>query len=203
MFADEVRRGLEQLRAADPNYERFAASTHRYQLNPVLKPDEVAAFEASHGIRLPEEYKEFLLTVGNGGVGPYYGIYPLLDAALDHRWAERKRIDLSSPFPHSAAWDEPWLDTIDWDAGERPDDDTLFAYLDPRHMSGALCISQVGCGDFLLLVVNGAERGNIWFDGRGNYSGIFPEQAAGGTARISFSEWYLAWLDARIKGTDF
>jgi hypothetical protein len=200
MFAKEVRRMLDELRAADPNYKRFGAWNHRYEFHPVLKPEEVAAFEASHGIRLPEDYKEFVLTVGNGGAGPYYGIYPLLEGNVDHRLQSRKLIDLSSPFPHSAAWDEHWPAAINWDEGERPDEDTLLAYLDPRHISGALCISQYGCGDFLLLVVNGAERGNIWFDGRGNYSGLFPEEGAG-TERISFSEWYLGWLDTSIKET--
>jgi hypothetical protein len=201
MFANTVRRTLEELRAADPSFQRFGASTHRYELNPVLKPEAVAAFEANHGIRLPEDYKEFVLTVGNGGAGPYYGIYPLLlEGNVDHRLRERNHIDLTSPFPHVAAWDESSMDAINWDEGERPDDETLDAYLHPRHISGALCISQFGCGDFLLLVVNGAERGNIWFDGRGNYSGIFPEEGAG-TARISFSEWYLAWLDESIKDT--
>ena len=203
MFANEVRRTLEELRAGDPDNKRFGSWSHRYELNAVLKPEEVAAFEANHGLRLPEDYKEFVLTVGNGGAGPYYGIYPLLlEGNVDHRLRDRNRIDLSSAFPHVAAWDESGLDDINWDAGERPDDETLDAYLDTRHISGALCISQIGCGDFVLLVVNGAERGNIWVDGRGNYSGLFPQQGVG-TERISFSEWYLAWLDACVKGTDF
>jgi len=203
MFANEVRRGLAELRATDPDYKRFGSGSHRYELNAPLLPGAVAAFEANHGIQLPEDYKEFVLTVGNGGAGPYYGIYPLLlEGNVDHRLRERNHIDLKSPFPHVAAWDEPGFDAINWDEGEHPDDETLDAYLDPRHICGALCISQYGCGDFLLLVVNGPERGNVWFDGRGNYSGIFPEQGAG-AARISFSEWYLKWLDAMIKGLDW
>lgn len=197
-FANEVRRKLQELRAADPDYQRFAATTHRYELNPVLKPEAVAAFEDEHRILLPEDYKEFLLTLGDGGVGPYYGVYPLLEATTEHRFTARKPIDLSSPFPHNAAWDESWPDAINWDEGERPDDDTLLDYLDPRHISGALCISQFGCGDFLLLVVNGAERGNVWFDGRGNYSGLFPEEGTGG-ARIGFAEWYMKWLDECLE----
>jgi hypothetical protein len=48
------------------------------------------------------------------------------------------------------------------------------------------------------LVVKGREKGDMWIDGRGNYSGICPEEIKGGE-RVSFSTWYLNWLDDCIE----
>ena len=45
--------------------------------NPVLTETQVAAFECEHGVGLPEDYRGFLLRIGNGGPGPGYGLMPL------------------------------------------------------------------------------------------------------------------------------
>lgn len=49
-------------------------SRERYVLNPVLHWEEVRAFEAANGLRLPEEIREFVTAVGNGGAGPFSGL---------------------------------------------------------------------------------------------------------------------------------
>jgi hypothetical protein len=58
---------IEWLRTLDKACRLFGASTHRYELNASLKPEEVAAFEERHNVCLPEDYKDFILNVGNGG----------------------------------------------------------------------------------------------------------------------------------------
>src|ERR1044072_5426568 len=111
---------MEQLRSMDAALELFGASTHRYEFNAALTPGEVAAFEASQSLRLPEDYRDFLLNVGNGGAGPCYGIYPLRpEGSIHHGMSNHNRIDLSVAFPHGGPWDADWLDQFDWDAGER------------------------------------------------------------------------------------
>jgi hypothetical protein len=164
-----------------------------------VEQEALLIFEERNGISLPSDYRDFVLKIGNGGAGPYYGIYPLLlDHNIDHRMKGNNRIDLSKPFPHSREWDPDWLHGIDWEAGERPDDELTADYFDTAHISGAVCICHYGCGDFLLLVVNGSEKGNIWVDGRTNFSGIFRGGLEEGEGLVTFGGWYVNWLDRSL-----
>jgi hypothetical protein len=44
-------------------------------MNPCLKEAEISAFEKRYHIELPQDYRLFLMEVGNGGKGPpYYGL---------------------------------------------------------------------------------------------------------------------------------
>jgi hypothetical protein len=107
-FSEEVLQKTEQLRSMGAALKLFGAGAHRYRFNPPLEPEVVAAFEASQALRLPEDYRDFILNVGNGGAGPCYGIYPLLPEGSIHHGRSNKdhaRIDLSVPFPHAGDWD--------------------------------------------------------------------------------------------------
>jgi hypothetical protein len=199
MFVAEVRQKIEQLKALDKDLKLFGADHHRYEFNPPLEQEALSSFEERNGISLPRDYRDFVLKLGNGGAGPYYGIYPLLlDYSIDHRMKGNNRIDLSVPFPHSKDWDPDWPHEIDWDRGERPSHELVDDYIGTAHISGALCICHYGCGDFFLLVVNGSEKGNIWVDGRTNYAGIFRGGLEDGERLVTFSRWYLNWLDRSL-----
>src|SRR5215468_9209330 len=77
MHNESVRNAIEALKQRDSAFELFGAAWHRYQLNPRLSELEVTEFENRHGIRLPEAYRDFVLNVGDGGAGPYYGVFRL------------------------------------------------------------------------------------------------------------------------------
>src|SRR5262245_51822144 len=73
----DIHQGLAQLASADPKFALFGASTHHYCLNPPLPEEEVILFEKRFGVRLPNEYREFVKEVGDGGAGPVYGVWSL------------------------------------------------------------------------------------------------------------------------------
>lgn len=61
-------------------------------------------------------------------------------------------------------------------------------------INGTIRLCHNGCGNFLFLVVNGQEYGNIWLDDRASTSEILPLLNQNGN-RITFEEWFFKWLD--------
>lgn len=68
---------LAQAGEKDADRERFGAHGHQYRLAAPVGEDKIQAFELQYGVRLPEEYRNFLLLAGDGGAGPYCGLYGL------------------------------------------------------------------------------------------------------------------------------
>ncbi len=73
----KLRRQLKRAGEKDLDFSRFGADSHKYRLNPPASEETIAAFETRFGISLPEGYRDFLLRMGNGGAGPFYGLYSL------------------------------------------------------------------------------------------------------------------------------
>jgi hypothetical protein len=71
-----------------------------FTMNPCLTEEEVARFEERHKVRLPEEYRLFLMTVGNGGKGPpLYGLPRLGEVPSDYRKSAAEVLsDITKPF---------------------------------------------------------------------------------------------------------
>lgn len=125
----------------------FGSDHHHFRLSPCLSESAISKFEAEHRIRLPEDYREFLLMVGNGGAGPYYGLLPL------EKWADAVMVDhpdylaRPSPLRPDMAADKPWEETLHCPWEE------LF--------QGTLALVHQGCAYYALLVVTGSFRGRV------------------------------------------
>ncbi|MFE0350507.1 SMI1/KNR4 family protein [Streptomyces griseoluteus] len=99
---------LREAAAREGAMERFGADTHRHHVRPSPPEPEIRAFETTHGIELPPQYRSFVAEVGDGPAGPAHGplalITPRPEAddgrAVDDEWA-RDRLPgrLTSPFP--------------------------------------------------------------------------------------------------------
>lgn len=73
----ETPAALARLKGLDPELMVVGASVHKYELAEPATTAAVEAWEAKHGVSLPEAYRSFLLTVGDGGPGPGEGMLPL------------------------------------------------------------------------------------------------------------------------------
>ena len=70
-----------EIKEKDPDFTAPRAMFHKYYLDKENIPRvNIENFEKNNGFKLPEEYKEYLINVTNGGAGPFSGMYPLHDA---------------------------------------------------------------------------------------------------------------------------
>lgn len=183
----------------------FGSEGHSFRMNPVLSESEASAFERDHKIVLPSDYRRFLTELGNGGAGPFYGVFPLgfMDDNFDLRlWQENDSSvgTLSRPFSFRAEWndlsDYPEADLLKRDVKEYDRQIEQFEgrYWSSQLMNGALPICHEGCALRVWLVVTGEQAGRLWEDRRAEYAGLRPVRLANGGA-ATFSEWYKEWLD--------
>ena len=202
---DRIKEKLKLLKNLDTGLSLFGASKHQYKLNRPLDPEIIKRFETNSRIKLPEEYIKFLIEIGNGGAGPYYGLEPLENSLfqdLDYKKPDFL-LNPSAPFIHTNAWNMNFQPTVDEDENEDEYEKQFEAfqeeYYDPKHMTGAIAICNFGCAVSLNLVVNGKEYGNIWTDDRSSDYGIHPSQELGNANRITFLDWYERWLDNSLS----
>lgn len=141
-----------------------------------MKEGQIKAFEQRHGIRLPEDYRLFLMKVGNGGEGPpYYGLLSLGEVPERYdRSAADVLKNLHKPFPLTTYW--VWEDEQE----QKPE-------LHEAINHGNLVLGTDGCAMYWLLIITGPEHGQIW--PRADV-GIQPCAPRG-----EFLSWYEYWLD--------
>jgi HEAT repeat protein len=169
---DRILSKLKQVRRLD--LESFGKENHAYRLNPVLSEQAVRAFEQQHRVRLPEDYRDFVLQAGNGGAGPYYGILPL------EKYASLFDAHLSSPSPLCPS------PTSGWSPQEvaSPDD-----WLD-----GSIALVDQGCAYCAVLIVSGPSRGRVVYVNLDTTDKVYFVH------HLDFLSWYERWLDELLAG---
>jgi hypothetical protein len=199
--ANEIHHVLEQM-----DGKLFGASLHECKFNPPISESAARQFEEDHNIVLPQEYRHFLIRVGNGGVGPYYGIFPLgmMDGSSSaiEPWHENEGIvgTLSVPFLLTSPWNDlssqpdPALSKTNPDEYERQLGVYDATYFNAHLLDGAIPICHMGCALRVWLIVTGPQAGFLWRDGRAECTGLSPMKLQNGNP-ANFSAWYLEWLE--------
>lgn len=77
-----IQAKITTLKEKDVDLNLFGSESHAYKLNQPLSNQTIAAFENEHQIALPQGYRAFLEQIGDGGMGPYYGLETLVDFVL-------------------------------------------------------------------------------------------------------------------------
>ncbi|MCX4829665.1 SMI1/KNR4 family protein [Streptomyces sp. NBC_01016] len=149
--------------------------------------DAVRAFEAEHGVLLPEPYRTFVAEIADGSpLGPpKEGLLSL--GAMSERTEPGL---LARPFPLT----EEWLG--EWDDGVDSDDELYWERLDDITFDGSLYLGTEGCGMDWHLIVSGTHRGAVWMlDGEsaipfGGERGQMPGPSG-------FAGWVTHWAADR------
>lgn len=183
MDIQQVKEKFRKLIALNPNGE------YGY-INGPIPETEILEFEAKHHIRLPEDYRAFITQMFDGGVGRYQ-IMPLQfwDSTHNAVYLDSLGNKLSEPFLLTNNWE--------YDFNDEREDDESYEY--HSIINGTIRLCHIGCGNFLFLVVNGEEYGNIWIDDRASNSKIVPLLDRDTNGRVTFEKWYNDWLDEEIE----
>jgi hypothetical protein len=182
----------------------FGGADHKFLLNPVLSEAEVKSFEMRHSIELPTDYRSFLLTIGDGGAGPYCGVFPLgkMDDGFNLKsWEEGDGFIgiLAKPFLLKEPWNDlstqPSSELLETNEKEyeRQLEEFEKAHWNPALLNGAIPLSHMGCALRVWLIVSGERAGSLWRDGRTDDTGLSPIFTRD-QRPATFSSWYLDWL---------
>lgn len=162
----EIRQQLEQAKNADPELKVFGAKKHQYHLNPPATEDAVVRFEEKIGVQLPTEYRKFLLQAGNGGAGPFYGLFSLEQVEYWLTW-EVEPDELPLLYPERSG--------------------KTFESEGEAAFRGCIPIESEGDTYFTYLLVTGPDRGRVlYIEYEGSWV-FFPRET-------SFLSWYQRWL---------
>ena len=210
-----IQQKLAQAKAADKDLQVFGASSHKYHLNPSVTEAEVLAFEKKYGVRLPECYRAFMLTIGDAKAkkldfiaGPYYGLYAF-GTQVDDLLYEGSEIYLKTPCALSPDMtQEEWeklsapLETDEEELEDFEDDeeegyvieveDKYFAER-AKVFGGLLPLGSQGCTYYQALVLNGKYAGRVV---NVDLDLAQPKFAF----ETNFLDWYERYLDEVISG---
>jgi len=145
--------------------------------------EKVRAFEAEHGIALPEPYRTFVAEITDGSYQgpPEFGLLALGELPQVSQ-SDRADRDLSKPFPLTEAW--LWEEDDD-----EPDLDAVFEH-------GSIVLGTDGCAMDWHLIVTGPHRGHVW---QITDVGALPFGAEFGytTGASGFAGWVAHWAAGR------
>ncbi len=196
-YAEYLRELVKKASAFDPYCKVFGSSKHKYQLNPVISLEEVQAYEQRHKIKLPSEYVFFITQVGNGGAGPYYGIYPLDTTKECYEIA-------GTPFISSKLtaqqWKEKW-EPFEQKCNEESEDeddlDNLYDRTEKETQQGTYAVGTQGCTYETLAIAQGEEENQIFYVNSSWHSEYMPYNT-----EMSFLEWYENFFLEIIQGNN-
>jgi hypothetical protein len=195
---ETIHQKLKQLIAKDVNFKTFGSKEpwngHEYNLHPCIRLNKLADIERSAKIKLPEEYKEYITLIADGGAGPYYGLY-CLNEGIDKQasYFDENEQNLETFFQSFPYNNEDVISKIDSNTTILDDGEALFRREHPT--PGIIFLAEYGCGGYYVLVINGEQYGKVWFfhsDGFLNPCCIEGKQ-------LNFFDWYENWLDTSLN----
>lgn len=149
-----------------------------FNLNPPVELKEIKSFEEEYKIQFPEEYREFMLKVGNGGDGPPH--YRMLDLCSSIKLSKQ----FAKGFDEFLAEEFPLKEYMVWEGITLSEEDKQKF---ERIHRGSLILGEDGCGIFWLLIITGPERGQVWQLTEVGIQSCAP--------KLSFLDWYEYWLN--------
>ena len=159
---------------------------NRWHLNPPISLKKVQALETQYGFRLPNEYRDFITKIGNGGKMPPFN--PQVDADPCQLLPFQ-----DSPALQKAKLDFPLFESWEWDTDPNFSADTQESekkFLEIQN-NGIIALTDTenASGQSWFLIVSGPRRGEVW------------ERDESGVLRLSgctFLDWMELCLSEKL-----
>lgn len=197
-----IKNKLNNLKAIDIDFEIFGSEGHKYKFNSTLTESEILDFEKKYNLVLPDGYKSFLMEVGNGGAGPFYGLLSLYDnegesVNLDYDFG----FDLENPclLQKYNFYDEK-IENAETENEEQELWDLKDSLINEDYQNakkGITFLCHEGCGMYSVLVLKGKESGTVWWFNFSDDVGVLPILFK--KKKVNFLDWYEMWLDKSLE----
>ena len=192
-----IKAKLLKLKTKDKYLEVFGAAPqsygygHQYRMNPAISEEQLSFNEKKYNVQLPEEYREFLKNVENGGAGPGYGFYPLDYALPPQNILDQNPKLLTTPFPYDG------FDALSiWEKIQKGDKNCW----DKNHLlTGYVIIAFWGCGEYDILIISGDQKGKVWKSSDRGTCFSNMKKLGNSFEVVSFLDWYEIWLDYNLS----
>lgn len=171
-----------------------------YKFNGCISEKKINSFEKKFKVKLPDDYRNYLKIIGNGGAGPsdrcflyhfhsYFSyIYPLqkTESLLQNHCNYDKRTSfrkLRKKFPYREDNVENQI-ICNRLSSRKPPKDNIY--------QGSLILSHQGDNAFLIMEVTGENPGRIWFAEFSRGIGI-------SVVNNSFYDWFNNWVRETLE----
>ena len=198
-FYDGASWNRDRVVAAQRERAEAKASSMGWPVRPMdllsdpLEQSVVDTFEAALQVRLPSDYRSFLLQVGDGGVGPGLFMRPLGAPFDDGEEWEPGSIaqdgsykSLHLPFPYTKGVEGFYDDDVLEQLGS---EDADWEPPGALHLGPGTTVARSGASWSL----TGPSAGQVWIDRRTDGDGLKPEVDDAGQI-MGFAGHYCRWL---------
>lgn len=194
-YAQYLRELIAEAGRADAGRKVFGAEKHQYRINPVLSMTEIRRAEEERHVKFPEEYVFYLSKVGNGGAGPYYGLYP-----LERVLAKDRNPYLGQIFERTVTTQltkEQWQEHIQKldELGESLETDVEYEEYQSKLCSNMMPIGTQGCTYDNMLMLSGEDAGQIMYIDWNMEEDSLPFDTG-----MSFLEWLEGFFRDIVDG---
>lgn len=176
---------------------------NEYNFLPVVDENEINNFENKFKVKLPSDYKWFIMNVANGIENKDIWSRNILKKIdfVDFFYQE-KEFNPSIPFKLQT---KVKFYSIEDEEGN---DDYPFEIIydsDKKkfregYLNGEITLAGYGCGTTAFLVINGVEFGNVWIDDYSSNQEVYPEfNLLQNKKRLKFSDWIIEELTREMK----
>ena len=176
-----------------------------YKFLSVAKEVDIVLFENKFKVKLPNEYRWFLLNIANGIISKKDWNFDKLDKIdFKNYWHNEEynpsvnfKLNKKVIFHNPENFGNYPYETYVCDDTKS---DEEFFYLNDGFKSGVIHLCGYGCGTCSMIVVNGEEYGNVWTEDIASSDEVYPEyEIENNKSRMNFNDWIILHLNHEIK----